>query len=348
MFDLGEGDAAARAPAARALRRRTALDLLDHKDADLRGRGASRATDELEQLARFRRLVEQERASPHRLRDLAVDGTDLIGIGYDPGPRLGHTLRDAPRTRSSTPALEHGGAAARAGEGALAVRSRWDAPGPYVVAFTTRVGGVSDGVYAVAQPRRADRRRPGAGRGEPPPRLRGARRSTPSGSRSTGRCTRRPCTARAPARAASPATGSGPTSRTCRCSRSPPTACRSRSRARTARARRSRSLHAGWRGLRAGVVDARRRGARRRAEVAPSIGPGDRAVLLRGRRRGRPSALRRRPDARRDARPVDRRRAGARARRRRARRPARPLHALPPRAVLLAPARRRARAASRG
>ena len=25
---------------------------------------------------------------------------------------------------------------------------RWDAPGPYEVAFTTRVGGVSDGPYA--------------------------------------------------------------------------------------------------------------------------------------------------------------------------------------------------------
>ena len=25
---------------------------------------------------------------------------------------------------------------------------RWEAPGPYVVAFTTRVGGVSEGPYA--------------------------------------------------------------------------------------------------------------------------------------------------------------------------------------------------------
>jgi tRNA nucleotidyltransferase (CCA-adding enzyme) len=27
------------------------------------------------------------------LRDLAIDGDDLIAIGYDPGPAIGHTLR---------------------------------------------------------------------------------------------------------------------------------------------------------------------------------------------------------------------------------------------------------------
>jgi tRNA nucleotidyltransferase (CCA-adding enzyme) len=47
----------------------------------------------LAELAAFRRLVEAEQASPHRLRDLAVSGTDLIALGYTPGPVLGQTLR---------------------------------------------------------------------------------------------------------------------------------------------------------------------------------------------------------------------------------------------------------------
>jgi tRNA nucleotidyltransferase (CCA-adding enzyme) len=66
-------------------------DLLAHKDADLRGKGGG-AAEELERLDVFRRLVEEQRDRPHRLADLAVDGDDLIAIGYRPGPRLGETL----------------------------------------------------------------------------------------------------------------------------------------------------------------------------------------------------------------------------------------------------------------
>jgi hypothetical protein len=68
-----------------------AFDLLAHRAADLAGKtppaGASERTE------RFRALVEQERTQPHRLADLAVDGTDLIGLGYTEGPRLGQTLQ---------------------------------------------------------------------------------------------------------------------------------------------------------------------------------------------------------------------------------------------------------------
>ena len=73
-----------------------ALDLLAHKEADLIGKGEDgpRDAEELERLRRFRRLVEQERGSPHRLSDLAVDGTDLIELGYRPGPALGQTLAE--------------------------------------------------------------------------------------------------------------------------------------------------------------------------------------------------------------------------------------------------------------
>jgi tRNA nucleotidyltransferase (CCA-adding enzyme) len=70
------------------------LDLLDHRDADLRGKGADGPLDEveLEQLALFREVVERERGSPHRLSQLAVDGADLIELGYRPGPELGRAL----------------------------------------------------------------------------------------------------------------------------------------------------------------------------------------------------------------------------------------------------------------
>ncbi len=39
-----------------------------------------------------RRLLEAERESPHRLGDLAVNGDDLIAIGYEEGPTLGAEL----------------------------------------------------------------------------------------------------------------------------------------------------------------------------------------------------------------------------------------------------------------
>jgi putative nucleotidyltransferase with HDIG domain len=68
------------------------FDLLDHKRADLLGKGMVN-DQELERLARFREVVEREQTSAHRLRDLAVGGDDLLGIGYEPGPALGHTLR---------------------------------------------------------------------------------------------------------------------------------------------------------------------------------------------------------------------------------------------------------------
>jgi tRNA nucleotidyltransferase (CCA-adding enzyme) len=71
-----------------------ALDLLDHREADLRGRTDTGAGEPgaLAQLHAFRALVAGERGSPHRLGDLAVDGRDLIALGYPPGPLLGRAL----------------------------------------------------------------------------------------------------------------------------------------------------------------------------------------------------------------------------------------------------------------
>jgi tRNA nucleotidyltransferase (CCA-adding enzyme) len=67
-----------------------ALDLAEHRLADLRAKVVG--PEELEEAERFRSLLEQERASPHRLQDLAVDGSDLIAAGFTPGPELGRTL----------------------------------------------------------------------------------------------------------------------------------------------------------------------------------------------------------------------------------------------------------------
>jgi tRNA nucleotidyltransferase (CCA-adding enzyme) len=95
MFNPGKGDALR---ARRMLARfgdDLTFDLLDHKQADLlakRGEGEAPPADELEQLARFREVVSREVHSPHRLRDLAVNGSDLIALGYEPGPALGRAL----------------------------------------------------------------------------------------------------------------------------------------------------------------------------------------------------------------------------------------------------------------
>jgi tRNA nucleotidyltransferase (CCA-adding enzyme) len=95
MLELGKGD---------ALRARRLLarfgepllrDLLEHREADLRGkRAADRPPQaELDRLASFRAVVEAERGRPHRLADLAVGGDDLIAAGFPPGPELGQALR---------------------------------------------------------------------------------------------------------------------------------------------------------------------------------------------------------------------------------------------------------------
>jgi tRNA nucleotidyltransferase (CCA-adding enzyme) len=67
-----------------------AHELVEHKRADLRAKNV--AAWELEAVDRLGRLIEKERGRPHRLTDLAVDGTDLLELGYRQGPRLGAAL----------------------------------------------------------------------------------------------------------------------------------------------------------------------------------------------------------------------------------------------------------------
>ncbi len=66
-----------------------AFDLVAIRLADLRGK--HRDSSGVEEL---RALLEQELPSPHRLSDLAVDGDDLIALGFRPGPDLGSALHE--------------------------------------------------------------------------------------------------------------------------------------------------------------------------------------------------------------------------------------------------------------
>ena len=67
-----------------------ALDLVAHKEADLRGKKVDQA--ELDAAERLRELLAEERSQPHRLQDLALDGGDLLELGYAEGPELGGLL----------------------------------------------------------------------------------------------------------------------------------------------------------------------------------------------------------------------------------------------------------------
>ncbi len=80
------------------------FDLLDHKEADLRGKGSPPDAD-LAKLERFRAVVRDEQKHPHRLADLAIGGDDLIALGYLPGPAIGHTLQMLLREVVDDPAL---------------------------------------------------------------------------------------------------------------------------------------------------------------------------------------------------------------------------------------------------
>jgi tRNA nucleotidyltransferase (CCA-adding enzyme) len=75
--------------------------------ADYRGKPGAKAEPPLEDIAKlehFRRVLKQERKHPHRLADLAIDGNDLIELGFKPGPELGAVLRDLLREVVDDPA----------------------------------------------------------------------------------------------------------------------------------------------------------------------------------------------------------------------------------------------------
>jgi tRNA nucleotidyltransferase (CCA-adding enzyme) len=67
-----------------------ARELVTLKRADLAVKTV--ASEETEALERLAQGVEAERESPHRLADLAVNGDDLLALGYEEGPALGAAL----------------------------------------------------------------------------------------------------------------------------------------------------------------------------------------------------------------------------------------------------------------
>ena len=67
-----------------------AFDLVAHKHADLSAKRVS--ATEHEALASLARLLQQERSQPHRIRDLALSGDDLIANGFGEGPQIGRVL----------------------------------------------------------------------------------------------------------------------------------------------------------------------------------------------------------------------------------------------------------------
>ncbi|MBA2332723.1 MAG: HD domain-containing protein, partial [Actinobacteria bacterium] len=86
----------------------TALDLLAHKRADLQGKRLAESPQtraELERLGRFGEVLEQERAGAYRLEHLAVDGADLIELGWQPSPALGRALAHLLRAVIANPKL---------------------------------------------------------------------------------------------------------------------------------------------------------------------------------------------------------------------------------------------------
>jgi len=107
MFQIGKGDALRARRFLAKHGEEVAFELVDHKEADYRGKpdeNGGPPAEDIEKLDSFRRQLRRERSQPHRLADLAVDGNDLIGLGFKPGPNLGHTLRDLLRQVVDDPA----------------------------------------------------------------------------------------------------------------------------------------------------------------------------------------------------------------------------------------------------
>ena len=77
-----------------------AFDLVAHRRADLRAK--DRDASGVEEL---RIALERELSNPHRVSDLAVDGADLISLGFEEGPALGRALQELLEAVVDDPAL---------------------------------------------------------------------------------------------------------------------------------------------------------------------------------------------------------------------------------------------------
>ena len=83
-----------------------------------------------------RRSSSRSASSPHRLGDLAVDGTDLIALGFARGRS---SARACERCWTTWSRIRRGTTASGCSSRARELRViRWEPPGPYVVVFSTR------------------------------------------------------------------------------------------------------------------------------------------------------------------------------------------------------------------
>jgi tRNA nucleotidyltransferase (CCA-adding enzyme) len=97
MFQVGKGDALRARRFLAKFGDELAFQLVDHKEADYlgkRGSDGSPPVDDIEVVHRFRSVLQSERRQPHRLADLEVNGSDLIELGFSPGPELGRVLQE--------------------------------------------------------------------------------------------------------------------------------------------------------------------------------------------------------------------------------------------------------------
>lgn len=94
MFQVGNGDALRARRFLAKYGDELAFELVDHKEADFRGKRSDREPllKDLDKVGRFREALRQEQRSPHRIADLAVNGNDLLELGFSAGPELGHVL----------------------------------------------------------------------------------------------------------------------------------------------------------------------------------------------------------------------------------------------------------------
>ena len=70
--------------------------LTEHKRADVQGKESDddeRIADELARLDEFIEMLKTERYSPIHVTDLAIDGNDLMALGFPEGPELGKALK---------------------------------------------------------------------------------------------------------------------------------------------------------------------------------------------------------------------------------------------------------------
>lgn len=82
-----------------------AFDLVTHRLADLEAKTSDVTPDWVAGAQEFRRLLEHERAQPHRIGDLAIGGADLLELGFEEGPRIGEGLATLLERVLTDPAL---------------------------------------------------------------------------------------------------------------------------------------------------------------------------------------------------------------------------------------------------